>query len=68
MFDIHKSHCYTIEQKLIWNIMELLKQEAPLILQEEIKEELPELCQLCGKDHSNVGVRMACAKKNKQKG
>jgi len=67
MFEINKDHCYTIEQKLLWNIMELLKQEAPLILQEEKKEVL-ELCQLCGKDHSNVGVRMACAKKNKQKG
>jgi hypothetical protein len=58
MFDIDKSHCVTTEQKLLWNIMESLKKETPLVLPEK------KPCKHCGEAHDNKGQELACAKKH----
>jgi hypothetical protein len=71
MFTIRKEHCLSIEQQLLWNIQELLKKEAPLVLPKEetpVKVVESTLCELCGKDHANVGARLACARKQNKRG
>lgn len=63
---VDKSHCVTTEQKLLWNIMELLKErEAPLVMPQEVMD-APIICELCGKEHKNKGDTLACARLKKK--
>lgn len=64
MFNIEKSHCYSMEQMLLYNIHEYLRQ-----LNDQKKETVSnDTCNLCGGVHINAGERLACAKKHKRKG
>jgi hypothetical protein len=58
MFEIDKAHCVTIEQKLLYNIQELLKKESKAQV----------ICKHCGGTHENIGQTLACAKKHKKDG
>lgn len=72
MFDVKKENCNTVVEKLLWNIQECLKKDAPLVLPEIIKQDeiTPKIlnCKFCGGNHSTNGQFLACARKNKEKG
>jgi hypothetical protein len=63
MFEIDKSHCNSIEQRLLYNIHELLR-EKNNTRNDQNKDTV---CNLCGGVHLNQGERLACARKNKRK-
>lgn len=77
MFDVKKENCNTVVEKLLWNIQECLKKDAPLVLPQEVKEEVKEEvvvkeekpkvlnCKFCGGNHTTNGQFLACARKHK---
>ena len=74
LLPVDKGHCVSTEQKLLWNIQELLKElkvpdVVPLSKVEE-KDQPTEtkVCIHCGGTHDNKGQALACAKKHKKKG
>jgi hypothetical protein len=81
MFDIKEQDVLGQTNKLLFNIWQELKNNRIII--PEIKPEeigtttiLPlsdgtgnvTICSYCGKDHSNVGFAMACARRKKKEG
>jgi hypothetical protein len=58
MFDIKEIDVMGQTNKLLFNIWQELKKP------QEVKP--AELCEYCGKDHSNKGYAMACARKRKK--
>ena len=71
LFIVEKSHCVTTEQKLLWNIKEILiKKESPLIIQQEATKEVKETkkinCKGCGGTHDNMGAMLACCRNKKK--
>ena len=79
MFDIKKENCNTVMEKLLWNIQEYLKKDAPLVLESKekttvaITNNIPKVeepkiknCKFCGESHMTMGLFLACSRKNKK--
>jgi hypothetical protein len=70
LIDVDKSHCVTTEQKLLWNIQELLKDRVPIDVPqpkvEVVVDQPKDTCTYCGGTHENRGQVLACAKKFKK--
>ena len=69
LVEVDKSHCVTTEQKLLWNIQELLKDRVPVDVPQPKVEEVvkpKDICTYCGGTHENKGQALACAKKFKK--
>ena len=63
-----KGHCVTTEQRLLYNIQELLKELVEVNTLREPLKPVGEKCKHCGGVHNNVGEKLNCAKKHKKKG
>jgi hypothetical protein len=71
MFDIKETDVLGQTNKLLFNIWQELKNRTIFIASQEAREEvkvvpLQNICPMCGKDHSNKGYALACARKHKK--
>jgi tRNA(Ile2) C34 agmatinyltransferase TiaS len=76
MFNIEERHIVSEQEKLLFNIQELMKNILIKLNKEVSKPELIKvedenkpnqtLCKYCGGTHENKGQMLSCAKKNKK--
>jgi len=66
MFDIKEYECITTQEKLLYNLTELLKgSPKPIKPPETVKAGNIGKCSVCGREWANTGDKLACARKHK---
>jgi len=67
--NFEKSHCVTIEQRLLYNIQELLKEFLNCFNKPNEGHEKSKTinCKACGGTHNNMGEMLACCRKHSLK-
>lgn len=68
MSDIKRDSLITTEEKLLFDILQVLREiKQPLEPQEVLRlMAMDAKCKHCGKVHENKGQKLACAKKHKK--